>query len=71
MDAALASLLAKAAFMHDADPSGIYRPHSVGMMHECIPGELLASATFMHQDDKGYNTLNLPVALKGSGRGGR
>ena len=39
MNAALASLLASAAFMHHADPSGVYQPHRVGMMHECSPGE--------------------------------
>ena len=38
-------------FMHHADPSGVYQPHSVGMMHECSP-ELLARAAFMQHDDK-------------------
>jgi hypothetical protein len=42
MNAALVRLLARAAFMHRADPSGMYQSHRVSMMHECSPGELLA-----------------------------
>ena len=51
MDAALVSLLARAAFMHHDDPSGMYQSPRVGMMLECSTGELLARATIMHHAD--------------------
>ena len=36
MNAALASLLARAAFMHHDDPTGVYQPHRVIMMHDAL-----------------------------------
>ena len=52
MNAALASLLAKATFMHHADATGLVHSLRVDMMHECSTGELLARAAFMHHADK-------------------
>ena len=37
----------------------------VAMMLECSPGESLATAAFMHHDNKGNNVLKHYVALKG------
>ena len=39
MNASLVSLLARAAFMHHADPTGLIHSRRVVMMHECSPGE--------------------------------
>ena len=65
MNAALATLLTRAAFMHYADPLGVYQPCMIGIMHECSTGELLARAACMHHDDKGHGTLKHYAALKG------
>ena len=59
----VAGLLARAAFMHHGNPSGVYESHMVGMMHGCSPGELLAMNTCMHPDDQG-NQSNM-LHLKG------
>ena len=61
--AALVGPLTRAAFMHHADPEGVYQPHRVGMMHDCSNGELLARAAFMHHDD--HRALKPYAALKG------
>jgi hypothetical protein len=34
MNAALASLLARAAFIHHVDPTGVYQPRRVVMRHD-------------------------------------
>ena len=48
----LASNLAGTALVHHANPSGVYQPHRVGMMHECSTSKLLTSAAFVHHADK-------------------
>ena len=65
MTAALASLLARAAFLHHADPSGLGQSRRVIMMLECSCGELLTRAAFIHYDNKGLNSLKHYAALKG------
>ena len=35
------------------------------MMHVCSPADLLASAAFMHHDDRGHTALKHDAALKG------
>ena len=65
MNAALTSLLGRAAFMHHAYALGVYHPHTVGMILEYSTGELLARAVFMHHDDKGHSTLKHYATLKG------
>ena len=57
MNAALASLLARAAFVHHDDSLGVYQPHRVGMVVECRTGDLHARAAFKHHDDKGHDAL--------------
>ena len=51
--------------MPHAEPTGVYQPRRVGMMHECSTGKLLARAAFMHHDDKWHNALKQYAALKG------
>ena len=65
MNAPLASLLIRAAFMHHADLFGVYQTHKIGMMLECSTGELLSSAAFMYHDDKGYHALKHFAGLRG------
>ena len=57
MNTTLVSLLALAAFVHHADPLGVYQPHRVGMILECSTYELLTRAAFMHHGDKRHNAL--------------
>ena len=53
MNAALVSLLARAAFMmRHANPLGVYQPGMVDIMLECGTGELLTRAACMHRDNK-------------------
>ena len=54
MDAGLASLLAETAFMHHAEPSGVYQRHRVGTMLKYSPGELIAKTAFTHRQDRGH-----------------
>ena len=51
--------------MHHADHSGVYQPRTVGKMHECSPGELIARAALMHHDGKGLGASLCYAALKG------
>ena len=53
MNAALVDLNTGAAIIHHLGPSLMHHPTRVGMMHECITGELLARAAFMYHDDHG------------------
>ena len=48
----ISELLASAAMVHYADPSGWCQPHRARMMLECNTGVLLASAALMHHDDQ-------------------
>ena len=59
---------ARPAFMHHTDPTTVYQPHRVGMMHECSTGELLARAAFMHHADKEHDALKHYAALTGVGK---
>ena len=51
--------------MHNADPSSVYQTCRVSMKHECSPGEPLARAAFMPNNDKGQNTLKHHATIKG------
>ena len=53
-------LLAGAALLHHADPSGVPQPRRVGMMLE-----LLTRAAFLHHDDQGHDPLRYHAILKG------
>ena len=55
MNAAIVNLLARAAIMDHANPSGVYQPLRFVMMLACSTGELPARAAFMHHDDIGHN----------------
>ena len=49
MNAALAILFTKAAFIQNADPWGVYQPSGrVGMIFKCSTGELLSNAAEQH-----------------------
>ena len=65
MNAVMASLLARAAFMHHANPAGMYQPDSGIVTHECSTDELLTGAAFMHLTDKGRSTLKHSAVLTG------
>ena len=43
------------AFMHHADPQGVYKRHKVGMMLKCSHGELPTRTALVHTNDKGFN----------------
>ena len=63
LNAALVSLLARSAFLHHVDPSGVYHSCMVGMMLGYITSsELLTSAASMHHDNRDvhYSTM-LPL----------
>ena len=53
----ISELLASAAMVHYADPSGWCQPHRARMMLECNTGELLARAAFMHHNAHGHDIL--------------
>ena len=67
MNAALASILVRAAFIHHADPPGVYQPHGVSIVLECSTSELLARAAFKHYADQGHTALKYYAVLKGVG----
>ena len=56
--------LAGAALVHHADSSLVCEPRRVGMMHEYSTGELLATAAFVHHDNKRHDALKHSAALK-------
>ena len=64
MNAALVSLLTRAAFMHHGNPLGEYQPHRVRMVFECSPDELLARATCI-MSTNGIVHLSTMRAFKG------
>ena len=55
--------LARAAFMHHADPSGVYQPRRFNMMHGCSPDELFAKAAAMYHNDRRHSALKHYAAL--------
>ena len=52
MNAALLSLLARAAFRNFDYPTSSIYYHRVGMMHECGISKLLAREAFLEHDEK-------------------
>ena len=65
MNAALGSLLGRTAFMHHADPSGVYQPHRVGMMHECSSGEYSSGLHSCIMTTNRHSALKHYAVLKG------
>ena len=55
----------KNELMHHSDPSGVYQPQRIGMMHAWSTCESLTRAEFMHHEDKGDNVLKHHMVLKG------
>ena len=62
MDAALATLLARAAFIHHDNLLGMYQPQVACIMLEC---SLASYSPGLHHDDQGHNALKQYAAIKG------
>ena len=58
MNEALLSIFTTTTFMHHADFLGVHQPCGVGMIHECMPGEILATAAFMFDNHKERTVFN-------------